>query len=173
VGTTLRCTGKLLKGLRVTPREPDSPPDNRLGEWTANLIRVSRGQLVIAVSEPTRFAIVVEAAPYREIPVRLAGRLYESLCWIGVAETDAIDEARALRDALLARSNSRSVLGTLTDYALCAEHTLFDGAASSPLDLTRLFAKWVLLRPEPMHPGERVRAAFGLLPKLPAHAVDW
>lgn len=52
--TALRCTAKLLKAMKEKPDLDPAPARNMLGEWTATLVRVSRIQLVIAVSEPTR-----------------------------------------------------------------------------------------------------------------------
>lgn len=168
MSTTLRCTRRLLEALRIAPRESTPVPASRLGEWTANLVRVSRRQLVIAVSEPTRLAIVIDAAPYASIPGRLASRLNEVLCWIGVPAPDAGDEAATLRDAVFAPSNSRSVLGALNDYAFCAEDMIRSGSASSALEISLVFANWLVLKPEPMHPGERAREAFGLT-GMPPH----
>jgi len=68
--SALRCTAKLLKAMRAPPVANRAPATNKLGEWTANLVRVSRIQLVIAVSEPTRFGVVIDAAPYAAIPFR-------------------------------------------------------------------------------------------------------
>ena len=61
--TALRCTAKLLKAMKATPVANPAPATSRLGDWHANLIRVSRTQLVIAVNDATRFGIVVDAAP--------------------------------------------------------------------------------------------------------------
>ena len=171
MGTTLRCTKMLLTALKTAPREQVPPPANRLGEWTANLVRVSRLQLVVAVSEPTRFAIVIDAAPYAGIAQRLSDRLVDALLLIGVPESLAVDEARSLRDAVIARTNSRSVIGAVNDYALCAEGMIRSERAHSALELTQVFSDWIVLRPEPMHPGERVRHAFGLRLRAPPRAA--
>ena len=173
MATTLRCTMNLLKALKATPSEDASAGTSRLGDWTANLARVSRAQLVIAVSAPTRLAIVIDAAPYAKIPERLADRLFEMLCWIGIPELPARHEADMLRRPQLSRSNSRSVLGALNDYAFCAEQMLLSGRASDTLDVTRVFAKWLVLKPEPMHPADRVRELFGLNPDLPPQVPRW
>lgn len=75
--TTFRCTAKLMK---EAPETDPAPADNRLGEWTATLVRVGRIQLVLAVSEPIRFAVAIDAAPYTcwtpmiRVPVRRSGQ---------------------------------------------------------------------------------------------------
>lgn len=163
----------LMKALKATPCEQAFAGTSRLGDWTANLVRVSRAQLVIAVSEPTRLAIAIEAAPYAKVPERIADRLLETLCWIGIPELAARHEADMLRRPQLSRTNSRSVLGALNDYAFCAEQMLIGGRASDTLDVTRVFAKWLVLKPEPMHPAERAREAFGLDPNLPPQVTGW
>lgn len=58
---TFRCTQKLLDRLHVTPTLAPDPSDSVLGDWYANLIRVGRTQLVLAVSERTLLPVVLEA----------------------------------------------------------------------------------------------------------------
>ena len=49
--TALRCTAKLLKRLRISsPGEPP-PPENRLGDWFANVVYTRDGHFVLLVSE--------------------------------------------------------------------------------------------------------------------------
>ena len=145
-----------------------------LGDWTANLIRVGRIQLVLAVSEPTRLGIVVDAAPYRMIPDRLGHRLFKILLMLGVPADDAAQEAEALRTAPIAASNSRSVLGTLNQFAWQLECDLHYGLAASAAELTRQLAETIVLKPEHiLHPADRVREAFGHEPIDRRHQGDW
>jgi hypothetical protein len=54
--TAFRCTAKLLKVMKEALETDPAPAKNRLGEWTATLVRVGRIQLVLGVSEPARCA---------------------------------------------------------------------------------------------------------------------
>lgn len=164
--TALRCTAKLLKAMKVAPTTDPAPARNRLGEWTANLVRVSRIQLVVAVNDATRFGVVVDAAPYAHIPFRLTERIFKALLSIGVPADRAAEEAEAMRPIEFAASNSKSVLGTLNQYALDIDSGLRHGQAHSAAELTARLADNVVLKPSHIgFPADRVREAFGL-PKI-------
>src|SRR5258706_3213031 len=111
--TALGCTAKLLKAMKAHPVANPAPAANLLGEWTANLVHVSRIQLVVAVSEPTRFGVVVDAAPYKQIPLRLREAIFRALLFVGVPDELGAGEAEAMNPMEIARTNSKSLLGTL------------------------------------------------------------
>jgi len=163
--TVLRCTAKLLKAMKAKPVSDPAPATNRLGEWTANLIRVSRIQLVLAVSEPTRFGIVIDAAPYATVPFRLSQQLFRALMYVGIPADLAAAEAHAMEDPEIAASNSRSVLGTLNQFAYMVEGYVYYGDAGTAAELTQRLAETVVLQPKHIQfPADRVREAFGLPP---------
>lgn len=163
--TAFRCTAKLLKAMKATPVADPAPASNRLGEWTANLVRVSRIQLVLAVSEPTRFGVVIDAAPYALIPERFGQALFKALLHLDIPADMAAAEAESMRDMELATSNSRSVLATLTQFGFHIESDLWHGQACSARELTERLAEMVVIKPKDVgFPADRVREAFGLAP---------
>lgn len=119
--TAFRCTGKLLKVMKARPVPEPAQPTGCLGEWTANLIRVSRIQLVLAVSEPTRLGMVIDAAPYALIPERFSQALFKALLYLDIPPELAAEEAETMRDMELAASNSRSVLVTLNQFGFSSK----------------------------------------------------
>lgn len=170
--TVLRCTAKLLKAMKARPVVAPAPAKNRLGEWTANLIRVSRVQLVLAVSEPTRMGLVIDAAPYALIPERFGQALFKALLYLDIPADMAAEEAESMRGMELAVSSSRSVLGTLTQYAYQIESDLWHGKACSAHDLTCHLAEMVVIKPKDVgFPADRVREAFGLAPLDLSHRL--
>lgn len=163
--TALRCTAKLLKTMRMKPVANPAPAQNRLGEWTANLIRVGRLQLVVAVSEPTRLGVVVDAAPYAQIAFRLKQQVFKSLLHIGVPADLAAQEAEAMDPIEIAASNSRSVLSTISQFAWYSECHVRDGYAASASELTEYLTQMIVLSPKHIGmPADRAREAFGLPP---------
>ncbi len=156
--TVLRCTAKLLKAMKAKPVADPSPVTNRLGEWTANLIRVGRIQLVLAVSEPTRFAVVIDAAPYATVPFRLSQNLFKALLFIGVPPDLAAAEAHAMEMPQIAASNSRSVLGTLNQFAFEVECDVDYGKARSAFELTQRLANTDRVQPETHRQSRGLRA---------------
>lgn len=168
MSATLRCTAKLLKAMRARPIERLEPASNRLGDWTANLVRMSRQQFVVAVSESTRLGIVVDAAPYARLPETLGTALLDVLIWLGIPAEAAEIEAFSLVDARVAATNNRSVLGTVSQFAWDAECMWRYGRATTARALTRRLARTVVLSPKHIGcPEDRVREAFGLAALLP------
>lgn len=166
--TALRCTAKLLKAMKVRPVAEPASARNRLGEWGANLVRIGRVQLVLAVSEPTRFAVVIDAAPYATVPQRLCEALFTALRELGVDAQASAVEVAVMSPLEIAASNSRSVLGTLNQFAWELEGCVQSRGARSAVELTRDMMGTIVLSPPGIDcPADRVREAFGLL--LPTH----
>lgn len=163
--TAFRCTTKLLKAMKGKPAGVPEPARNRLGEWTATLVRVSRIQLVIAVSESTRFCVAIDAAPYAKVVERFGEGLFVALLDLGIPPESAAAEIAAMSPMQLAASNSRSVLGSLNQYAWQADCAIYSRDALSAVELTRDLAQMIVVNPKGIdYPADRVREAFGLAP---------
>jgi hypothetical protein len=65
-----------------------------------------RIQLVLAVSEPTRFGVVIDSAPYKTIPERSPYALFHSLLGLDIPPDLAAEEVRAMLPMEVATSNS-------------------------------------------------------------------
>lgn len=166
--TTLRCTAKLLKAMKATPVAEPTPAQNRLGEWTANLIRFGRRQWVLAVNEGTRLGLMIDAAPYAGIPQRFTAQLRQSLLWLGIPPEEARAEAAATYPSAFARSNSPSVLSTLTRFGFDMEAHHYYGNLHSAEEFSRRLLEEIVCRPAHIgFPADRVREAFGLPPIPP------
>jgi hypothetical protein len=113
----LRCTQKLLDRIKVSPDPEPVPPDTVLGDWYANLVRAGRTQLVLAVSERTLLPVVVPAREGRTVASRVAGAIEPLLLSIGVPDEAANAECDAMQHAVIAKTASRRVLGSLNDLA--------------------------------------------------------
>lgn len=160
--TAFRCTAKLLKAMKGKPVAEPAPAMNRLGEWSASLVRAGRIQLVLAVSEPTRFAVVLDAAPYATITERFGQVLFKALFHLGIPADMAATEAEATQPLQLAKTHSSSVLGTLNQFGFHIESAVWHGDAHSAAELSVMLAEMVVVRPRHIHfPADRVREAFG------------
>jgi len=161
--TALRCTAKLAKAMKRELLANPPPPSNRLGEWTANLVRFGRKTFVLAVNERTRLGLVVDAAPYSTLPIRFSEHLFKSLLALGVLPDQAAAEAEASRPTTFAKTNSASVLATVTRYYFDLEALVYhDGPLPAGYLSARLLDQIVI---DPKHigcPADRVREAFGL-----------
>ena len=113
----LRCTQKLLDRLNATPDPAPAQPDTVLGNWYANLLRVGRIQVVLAVSERSLLPVVVPARDGRAVVQRISAALEPMLTAIGVPSDDVAAERQAMQHWALGKTASRSVLGSLNDLA--------------------------------------------------------
>jgi hypothetical protein len=113
----LRCTQKLLDRVNAVPDPEPEPPDTVLGDWYANLVRVGRTQMVLAVSERTLLPVVAPAKDGRTAARRVADAVESMLVSIGIPAEAVIAERDAMRDVVVAKTASRRVLGSLNDLA--------------------------------------------------------
>ncbi len=113
----LRCTQKLLDRLNATPDSEPAPADTVLGDWYANLVRASRTQVVLAISERSLLPVVVPARDGRSLVQRLSEALWPMLTAIGVPSDDATVERGAMQHWALGKTANRRVLGSLNDLA--------------------------------------------------------
>lgn len=124
---TLRCTRKLLDRLRVPPVPDDSEPTTRLGDWYANLLFRPGQQLVLLVNQRTLLPVVIQAAPAVSIPARLPAAIADVLRALGVPAPAVETELREMRDVSIGKTNSRQVLGSMTDFAYLLDAHLGHG----------------------------------------------
>ena len=125
---TLRCTGRVRKRFKLTVVDTDEVPTARLGDWYANLLNVGSQRWVMCVSERSLLPVLVPAKN-SEFPHRLSVYVYEALRGIGVTESVAASEADECRDWRVAKTQSRSILGSMNDFSLHFKYVLASGAS--------------------------------------------
>jgi len=115
---TLRCTQKLLKRLKVGPTSELRAPTSRLGDWYAAPFSIGHLRLVMCVSEHSLLPVFVPARAlarlvpdFREAVLALLGRL-------GVPAWVLQFEREQLAEVAIGRTASRSVLGSMNDFAV-------------------------------------------------------
>ena len=171
---TLRCTRKLLERLRVPPdTESDAGPDNALGDWYANLVRVGHDQLVVAVNERSFLTLVLPARGVRdsiagELP-RLLGTLLREL---EVPDAVAAREAEAMQPMAFARTADRSMVASLNERVRLVQH--FWAAGVAPMDIIlRLARAPIMAGPAAadLYPSRAARRILGLDREAPPPAT--
>ena len=112
----LRSTQKLLKRLKQTP-QPDPPESTTtLGDWYADVRPVRPRHLLLLVSDKTRFPVVIPAAPMSNWQSRFFQALTKQLLTIGSDPSQVEAELAQMQQMVIAKTASRSVLGTMLDY---------------------------------------------------------
>lgn len=112
-----RCTRKLLRHLERQGVEELPASTTRLGDWFANLLVIHRQHLVLAVSGVTLLPVLIPAAPYKSMIPRWVQGATEVLRSLGVSASTIAAEANAMREAVVATTNDRRVLGSMNDFA--------------------------------------------------------
>ena len=114
--SSLRCTAKLLKKLKIEKPSEPPVPTNALGDWFANIIYTRQGHFVILISERSLLPIFTTARNLDELVPRFLKSLSEVLEALGVSPTRIDREIAEMRPIYYARTNSRSVIGSMNDY---------------------------------------------------------
>jgi len=172
--STLRCTRKLLDRLGV-PHDADSDvaPNNPLGDWYANLIRVGHDQLVIAVNERSTLTLVLPARDIRHSLVPAMLRMLATLLRdIGVPQEVAEREVAAMQPMALARTASRSMLAVMNDRARMVE--IYWREERALMDIILLLARYPItsgVARDDFYPCRAARRLLGLDPDLPPAAT--
>ena len=99
---TLRCTRKLLKRLQGKPAAVESlaTSTSRLGDWHANLLYLTGGQVILVVNDRTLLPVLVPASPGSTFIARFRSALSEVLGCLGIdplvieKELEAMDEVQ-------------------------------------------------------------------------------
>jgi len=116
--STLRCSQKLLKRLRLEPRTlPEPPPaDNPLGEWCADIDFIDRAPFVLLMNAATGLVLLVsgKAADLKLLHVQAADQLGWLLRHCGLSGPLAEAELDALRQPFaFARNSNRSLVASM------------------------------------------------------------
>ena len=121
----IRCTQKLLRRLEP-PDLGEVPSTTRLGDWSANLFGVRQQRYVLLVSERSRLPILFPARDVKHIRSHLVDALAHVLLSLDVPALVVRRELGEMREAVIARTNNRSVLGSMNDFVFAARWHLHD-----------------------------------------------
>ena len=156
----LRCTKKLLDRLPDEPEPSPAAPATVLGHWYANIVRVGRQSLVLAVSERTLLPVVMPLREAKTLPRRLAVDATDVMAAIGVPREDIDAEVAAMASCVIARTADRRVLGSLNDLAFMLEVGLRQHEQRSLLEQALWLARTPLKLIDHAGPDQATLAAF-------------
>jgi hypothetical protein len=112
----IRCTKKLLERIGA-PSPVTAPTTAILGDWYARPVAVSHQRLILLISEHSRLPVVMPARDVRHLATNFPEAL--SLVLLGLALPPSVVEREVAetREAVIAQTNNRSLLGTLNDFS--------------------------------------------------------
>ena len=155
----LRCTQKLLR--RHGPPVA-APPESTtaLGDWFAQPVAIGHQRYVLLVSARSLLPLVIHARDFKRFGEVFSSTLSAALWRIGVPPAAVERELAESHDVVIASTNSRSVLGSVNDFAKMMKWALPD---SPDVDLTDI-ALWLGDSPcKPLAYGIPLEAAFEFL----------
>jgi len=158
----LRCTRKLLSRLPAPPVSDDAVSTTTLGDWYATVLMVRPAHLVLLVNETTRLPVVLAARELSTLLERIPAAIADVLTDLGVDAAVIARERAAMGEIRCDTTRSRSVLGTMNEFALHlglmreAEPTMTEHAMS--LELGRVLVTVPPLGYE--HPAELTAQAL-------------
>ncbi len=160
---SLRCTGRLLKRLRVKASPDDAEAETRLGDWYANVLNIGSNRLVMATSERTLLTVIV---PIRD-PARLRERIREAvhnmLFRLQIPPDLAADEVKGMDRMPFQKTANRSVLGSMNDFTFQAKHYFMEEPGLVDLGDVQLFLVGMPCGAiQYRYPADEVYRAFGI-----------
>jgi hypothetical protein len=155
----LRCTQKLLK--RIGPPVADPPESTTaLGDWYAQPLAVGHQRYVVLVSERSRLPVLMPGRDVKHLAAHFPAALSRVLEGLGVPEEIIARERAEAGEIVVARTASRSVLGTLNDFSHMLKWQRRDDPA---LDLTSEAVRLSYTPVGPLGPGWPDEVTFRLL----------
>lgn len=112
----IRPTASLAKRMKVKIEPSEEKSTTLLGDWLANDFVMNRKQYILCMSTESRLSIVMQAAPYSKFPYRLENDLHVVLRELGVEKEIIDSETNEMSDFTLAKTNNRSILGTMKEF---------------------------------------------------------
>src|SRR5438046_6277486 len=157
----LRCTLKLLVRLKQAGDLPAVESTTRLGDWYGNILRISRRQHLLFISERSRLPVVLPITESKRLSTVFPDAVCERLAIVGVAAADIADERMRMSELAFGRTRNRSLLGTLNDFASMAQQgNINQVEPESREELMRLLAQTPILPLNGASPIELTRSAF-------------
>lgn len=116
----VHATGKLLDRVGAPTVEPAAESTGVLGSWYATVL-FWRPQVALLVNERTLLPLLMPLAPAATLLERLPSWIDVTLDAHGVPRTFIDAELAQATDIGLAKTNSRSVLGVMNEFARLAD----------------------------------------------------
>ena len=158
---TLRCTQKLLRRLGRPVVANPARSSTILGDWYADILFTQHCHVVLCVSENARLPIVLLARELRTLDQRLPIAVGAVLRDLQVNEFAVARELAGMETLTVARTASRSILGTINDFAIAVTWAI---AETPGINLHQLSLKLSETPVGPLgyeHPGGVAPRLFG------------
>jgi len=149
--TRIRGTRKLLKFLgAIVDESVEKIQGGSLGDWHANLVWMERKKCILFANDKTLFCFMVLDVKKKDIEdLRLffVENLRKALSAVGIPIPITSKLLLNLGNISVARTNNRSALGSMNDYAFQYNVHIFEGGGINKCDLRNIT---ILVNKSPM-----------------------
>ena len=114
---TFRCTKKLRTYLGIVPIDNPQPATAALGDWYANLIPTFAGDLILFLSEKSLLSVAIPVWETDRLVPLFRIRVANLLWMIGIPQKIIVRETNHFDQVQFSKTASRSVLGSMNDFA--------------------------------------------------------
>ena len=114
---TLQLTRKLHKLLDIDLTEQLKPTTSKLGDWYANLVPTCAGDLIVFANERKLLSVAIPIWESSHLLLLFRLRVGNLLGMIGIQPKAIDDELRHYSQIQFGKTRSRSVLGSMNDFA--------------------------------------------------------
>jgi hypothetical protein len=128
---TLHCTQKLLARIKEPTTAAVPTATTALGNWYATAL-LWKPQVALFVNESSRLPLFMPLAPAKTLAARFPLHLEALLIAHGAPAGFAAHEVAAMTEVTVAKTASRSIVGTMNDFTWLA------GSAEGTTDLDEL-----------------------------------
>jgi hypothetical protein len=136
----LRCTKKLLTELKTKPLE-GATSSNELGSWHANLLRIDRRKCILFTHDTTLYSFFVpglKKPQFENVREVFGQNLFKNLLWENFPQNQIEIVLDEHRDIIIAKTNNRSVLGSMNDLAFQLKYRIGALGGLANVDLVEL-----------------------------------
>ena len=130
----------MLIELKTKPSEGTTPFDE-VGSWHANLLRVDRRKCILFTHDATLYSFLVPGLKkpqfenFREV---FGQNLFKNLLWENFSQNQIEIVLDEHREIIIAKTNNRSVLGSMTDLAFQLKYKIAAMGGLVNVDLAEL-----------------------------------
>lgn len=133
----IRCTHKLLAEIPARLADPAASGEG----WHANLLRIERRKCVLFTHDATLYSVFVpglKQPDFGHLDEVFGQRLFKAMRWDEFSQTQIERMLDACRTIRFARSNNRSVLGSMNELRFHIEVDVEDAGGLNRVDLAYL-----------------------------------
>ena len=118
---SFKCTRKLIKRLGASVAIHPPEATTLLGDWYGNVFFVGHQRLMMFVSDKALLPVFMPLRERDKLLPNFRSRLSTLLLHLGVQERNIFEELAEMEEAVVAKTASPSMLGSMNDFAQSAK----------------------------------------------------